>query len=149
MLKIIQTKKQEFSSIFQNTTPNPHPTALNYRKMNSSTLTKAIYVAAIFTIVNASTTTTHENRNLGMFNDTPAGYRFPKWVQIVTFVILCLIIIISIVGIILFSKNRAGPPRINEQIYHELAVRQGNLVDPRFMMMDPTQSGMNGMRAQQ
>ena len=76
------------------------------------------------------------NRILQIFQDTPDGYRFPKWLQITTFVILLLIILISTVLIIVLSKNRAGPPRINEAIYCKLSAKMGKAFNDRSMLME-------------
>jgi len=65
-------------------------------------------------------------RVLAMFVTTPDGHRFPKWLQIVTFILLLLTILISLVLIILWSKSAAGPPRLNEMVVESLRM-QGKL----------------------
>ena len=79
-------------------------------------VTKIDTLLLILVLAGTTLCSTTNKRMLAMFNTTPDGYRFPKWLQIATFAILCLIIVGSIVAIILFSKNAAGPPRVDHMM---------------------------------
>ena len=68
----------------------------------------------------------NQERMLGMFTTTPNGHRFPKWLQITTFVLLLLIIIISLVLIGVWSRSNAGPARLNQMVIQTLRM-QGKL----------------------
>ena len=68
-----------------------------------------------------------------MFNHAPAGYRWPFWLQIVTFIILMLVIVASIGAIVVFSQSSAGPPRINNQVFFDIGSQMnGMLNNPRM-----------------
>lgn len=94
----------------------------------------------------------YSKRILQFFKSTASGFRFPLWLQIVTFIFLILIILVSIVLIILWSKNNAGPPRLNPMVIQTLRM-EGKLPNlgmgvQNIGMMDPVMmKRMQQMRA--
>ena len=89
------------------------------------------------------------NNSTAIFQPTPSGYRFPQWLQIITFIILIIIMVGSIALIVLFSIKDAGPIRLNDLIYQELLNGEEQLSsayqygqEENYDNMYPSQQGM-------
>lgn len=88
-----------------------------------------------------------QRRILPFFITTASGFRFPLWLQVVTFIIILAIMLGSIAVIGLFSQNNAGPARLNPMVIQGLRMKgklpsvgmgAGNIgtVNQRTMMMN-------------
>lgn len=93
-------------------------------------------ISILLLLLTLSTTTLASKKNpenlkknlriLQFFKSTQSGFRFPVWLQVVTFIILILLILISIALIVLYSRNNAGPARLNPMVIQQLRM-QGKL----------------------